>query len=107
MQAASGSGDGHSADDRTVTDMPDGFKDVSARTIILLSTRKEAAMSVLLTSLIVLATLATIGTLFLGIWSMVYNGEDGPFDSDHWMRYRVALQAIALLALVATFFVRG
>ena len=62
-------------------------------------------MSFLLTLLIIVATLATIATLFLGIWSMVYNGESGPFDSEHWMAYRVFLQAIALLALVATFFV--
>lgn len=62
-------------------------------------------MSFLLTSLVVVATLATIATLVLGIWSMVYNGESGPFDSAHWMGYRVFLQAIALLALIATFFV--
>ena len=62
-------------------------------------------MSFLLTSLVIVATLATIATLVLGICSMVYNGESSPFDSEHWMRYRVALQAIALLALVATFFV--
>jgi hypothetical protein len=62
-------------------------------------------MSFLLTLLIIVATLATIATLFLGIWSMVYNGESGRFDSEHWMSYRVFLQAIALLALVMTFFV--
>jgi len=62
-------------------------------------------MNFFLTSLIVVAILATVATLFLGICSMVYNGENGPFDSEHWMAYRVALQAIALLALAATFFV--
>ena len=62
-------------------------------------------MSFLLTSLVIVATLATIVTLVLGIWSMVYDGESGRFDSEHWMAYRVLLQAIALLALVATFFV--
>ena len=62
-------------------------------------------MSTLLTVLIVVATLATIATLFFGICSMVYHGERGPFDGEHWMTYRVILQAIALLALVATFFV--
>jgi hypothetical protein len=62
-------------------------------------------MSFLLTSLVVVAMLATIATLVLGICSMVYNGENGPFDSEHWMEYRVALQGIALLALMATFFV--
>ena len=62
-------------------------------------------MSLLLTSLVIVATLATIATLVLGICSMVYNGESGPFDSEHWMRYRVFLQAIALMALVAALFV--
>ena len=62
-------------------------------------------MSFLLTSLIVAATLATFATLVLGICSMVYNGESSPFDSEHWMRYRVILQAVALLALIAAFFV--
>jgi hypothetical protein len=38
---------------------------------------------------------------------MVYgDGESGRFDSLHWMAYRIILQAIVLLALVATFFVR-
>ena len=62
-------------------------------------------MSFVLTSLVVVATLATIATLVLGICSMVYNGESSPFDDEHWMVYRVILQAIALAALVATFFV--
>jgi len=69
-------------------------------------------MNMLLTSLVVVATLATIATLVMGLWSMVYNdgndGNDGdasPFDEEHWMIYRVVLQAIALAALVATFFV--
>jgi hypothetical protein len=57
------------------------------------------------TSLVVVAMLATIATLALGICSMVYHGENGPFDSEHWMAYRVILQVVALLALVATFFV--
>jgi hypothetical protein len=62
-------------------------------------------MNSLLTLLIIVATLATIATLFLGICSMVYKGESGRFDSEHWMAYRVFIQGIALLALVATFFV--
>jgi hypothetical protein len=36
---------------------------------------------------------------------MVHGRENGPFDSEHWMRYRVIIQAVALLALLATFFV--
>ena len=63
-------------------------------------------MSTVLTSLVVVATLATMATLVLGICSMVYNdAESSPFDDEHWMTYRVILQAIALAALVATFFV--
>ena len=66
-----------------------------------------------LTVLIIVATLGTIATLVLGLWSMVYgDGESGRFDSEHWMvdstanlSYRIILQAIVLLALVATFFV--
>ena len=58
-----------------------------------------------LTALVIVAIFATMVTLVLGIWSMVYHGEPGRFDSEHWMAYRVILQAIALLALVATFFV--
>ena len=63
-------------------------------------------MSVLLASLVIVATLATIATLIMGLWSMVYNdAEKNPFDEEHWMIYRVVLQAVALAALVATFFV--
>jgi hypothetical protein len=64
-------------------------------------------MNAVLTSLVVIATLAVLATLVLGVWSMVFNAEDGPFDSEHLMGYRVFLQAIALIALVATFFVGG
>ena len=59
----------------------------------------------LLTILITVAIIATILTLVMGLWTMVYGTDDGPFDSEHWMAYRVALQLITVLALVATFFV--
>ena len=63
-------------------------------------------MNMLLTSLVVVATLATIATLVMGLWSMVYNDSDSnPFDEEHWRIYRVVLAAVALAALVATFFV--
>ena len=63
-------------------------------------------MSFVLTSLVVVATFATVAALVLGIMSMVYNGaEASPFDDEHWMAYRVVLQGVALAALVATFFV--
>jgi hypothetical protein len=63
-------------------------------------------MSIVLTTLVIVATLATVAALALGIMSMVYNGgEASPFDDEHWMTYRVILQGVALAALVATFFV--
>jgi len=50
----------------------------------------------------------TIAALVMGLWSMVYgHGETGPYDEEHWMTYRIILQAIAVAALVATFFVGG
>ena len=58
-----------------------------------------------LTALVIVATLATIAALVMGLWSMVYGSDSGPFDSEHWMAYRVILQGITLLALVAIFFV--
>jgi hypothetical protein len=60
----------------------------------------------LLSALIAVAIVATILTLVMGLWTMVYGtGDDGPFDSEHWMAYRVALQVITVAALAATFFV--
>ena len=58
-----------------------------------------------LTLVIVVATLSTVAALGLGIFSMVRNGEVAHFDSEHWMASRVALQAVALLALVAALLV--
>ena len=62
-------------------------------------------MTFVLNALIIAATLAIVVTLIIGICSMVYHGENSPFDSEHWMRYRVYLQAIAILALIAAYFV--
>jgi len=60
----------------------------------------------ILSALIAVAILATILTLVMGLWTMVYGtGEDGPFDSEHWMTYRVVLQVITVVALGATYFV--
>jgi len=58
-----------------------------------------------LTLVLVVATLATIAALALGISSMVRDGEVAHFDSEHWMASRIVLQAIAVLALVAAFVV--
>ena len=60
----------------------------------------------ILSVLIAVAILTTILTLVMGLWTMVYGrGEDGPFDSEHWMTYRVVLQVITVVALGATYFV--
>ena len=37
-------------------------------------------MNIVLTTLIIVATVATIATLFFGICSMVYGRENGPFE---------------------------
>ena len=58
-----------------------------------------------LTVVIIVATLATIAALALGITSMVRDGEIAHFDSEHWMASRVVLQAMVVLALVAAFIV--
>lgn len=62
-------------------------------------------MTYVLNALILAGTLAIVLTLIIGICSMVYHGDNSPFDSEHWMRYRVYLQAIAVLALVGAFIV--
>ena len=60
----------------------------------------------ILSALIAVAILATILTLVMGLWTMVYGtGEDGPFDSEHWMTYRIVLQVVTVVALGATYFV--
>jgi nitrogen fixation-related uncharacterized protein len=60
----------------------------------------------ILSALIAVAIVATILSLVMGLWTMVYGtGDDGPFDSEHWMVYRVALQVITVVALGATYFV--
>ena len=60
----------------------------------------------ILSALIAVAILATILTLVMGLWTMVYGtGDDGPFDSEHWMTYRIVLQVITVVALGATYFI--
>jgi len=57
-----------------------------------------------LTLAVIVATLATVAALALGISSMVRDGEIAHFDSEHWMASRVFLQAMVVLALVAAVF---
>jgi phosphate starvation-inducible membrane PsiE len=54
---------------------------------------------------VIVATLATVAALALGISSMVRDGQVAHFDSEHWMASRVFLQAAAVLVLVVAFFV--
>jgi hypothetical protein len=58
-----------------------------------------------LTIVVIVATLATVATLALGISSMVRDGEVAHLDSEHWMASRVVLQVTVVLVLVAAFFV--
>jgi hypothetical protein len=69
-----------------------------------LAHRERRHSLTLLTVLITVAIIATILTLVMGLWTMVYGADDGPFDSEHWMAYRVILQLVTVLALGATFF---
>ena len=58
----------------------------------------------LLTSAIVIALLATVGTLFWGIVSMVRGGEFDRHHSHQLMFARVGLQGITLLFLLIALF---
>jgi hypothetical protein len=57
------------------------------------------------TIVVIVAMLATVAALALGISSMVREGEIAHFDREHWMAARVVPQTAAVLALVAAFFV--
>jgi Hypoxia induced protein conserved region len=46
-----------------------------------------------LTLMVIVAMVATIAALALGVSSMVRDGEVGHLDSEHWMAIRVFLQA--------------
>ena len=68
--------------------------------------KDEGGCLTILSALIAVAILATILTLVMGLWTMVYGtGDDGPFDSEHWMTYRIVLQVVTVVALGATYFV--
>ncbi len=60
-------------------------------------------MSGLLTVLLAVFMAATLGVLFLGIVTLARGGEDSPERSNKLMRYRVLLQAVAVLLLLALF----
>jgi hypothetical protein len=50
-----------------------------------------------LTLMVIVAMVATIAALALGVSSMVREG--GQLDSEHWMAIRVFLQATTVLAM--------
>ena len=57
------------------------------------------AMVILLTILVVLAMVGTLGVLFAGMLGLVHGGGD-PGRSNALMRWRVLLQGVALLLFV-------
>jgi hypothetical protein len=59
-----------------------------------------AWLSVVQLILLILAVLAVLGTLFWGIFTMARGGAYNSRWSNKIMRYRVALQGIALLIFV-------
>jgi hypothetical protein len=60
------------------------------RTSLTLQGVKEVAMN-FLTLVVIVATLATVAALALGISSMVCDGEIAQFDRENWMASRVFL----------------
>ncbi|MBK5105865.1 MAG: twin transmembrane helix small protein [Burkholderiales bacterium] len=57
------------------------------------------------TMLVLAAMLATIVALASGISSMATDHEVGHLDSAHWMEWRVAFQAIAILLVLFAMYV--
>ena len=61
----------------------------------------------LMTSFVIIATLAAIGALIFGVSAMATDSEVGHQSSVQWMTWRVGLQALAfLLVLLALFGLR-
>ncbi|MBI3067479.1 MAG: twin transmembrane helix small protein [Betaproteobacteria bacterium] len=59
----------------------------------------------ILTLLVLLAVLATIASLTLGITSMAHDGEVAHRNSAQWMVARVTFQAAAFLLILLALFV--
>lgn len=57
-------------------------------------------MSGILTFLLVVAMLAVLGALFVGLFAMVRGGEFNDKYGNRMMRWRVILQGIALVLFV-------
>lgn len=54
----------------------------------------------MITALVLVAMLATVGSLIAGVSSMVTDSEVGHHTSAEWMGMRVAFQAAALLMIL-------
>jgi uncharacterized BrkB/YihY/UPF0761 family membrane protein len=57
-------------------------------------------MSGLLFALLIIAMLAVVGVLFFGLFSMARGGPFNQRNANKLMRWRVALQGIAILLFV-------
>lgn len=57
------------------------------------------------TVVVIAAMLATLVALASGISSMATNHEVGHLDSAHWMEWRVAFQAVAILLVLFAVYV--
>jgi Tfp pilus assembly protein FimT len=60
-------------------------------------------MGILINILIVLAMLAVVASLGMGVFSMLKGGEKGSANSNKFMRYRVMSQAVAIVLLTIGF----
>jgi len=59
-------------------------------------------MNPILSTLVVVAMLATLGVLVVGVLAMAKGGEFNRKHANHLMRWRIAFQASALLLLAIT-----
>ena len=56
------------------------------------------------TLMVIVAMVATMGSLIFGVSSMVRDGEVGHLDSEHWMAIRVFLQATTVIVLAVALY---
>jgi Hypoxia induced protein conserved region len=66
-----------------------------------------AVMSGIVMVLLVLAMLATVGVLFLGLFSMARGGEFNQRNSNKLMRARIVCQAVALALFALLMVIMG
>lgn len=60
-------------------------------------------MELIINIVIGLAMLAVLASLFMGFYAMMRGGAYGQANSNKFMRYRVATQAVAVIALTIGF----